>query len=100
LKIEILLPPRAQSFSLCALLRRLSRCCLSQLLSKLRDEDGLLSVRTGGDHADSRSRLVFEEAQIVLCLLGQPGEVGDALRGFLPPGHSLVHGSSFSKAGG
>src|SRR5579864_3329303 len=75
-------------------------CGYLQLRSKVVHQDGVIAVRSGGNHPHLRSRFFLHECQISARLLGQLVVVGDALGGSLPSGHLLIHAFDLFVAAG
>src|SRR5260370_31601555 len=91
--------PSEPSFGSCNFLVCL-RGHRGQLGGELREEDGLVALGAGGDHADPGSAFPLNEMEVLLSLFGQLIEGGDADRRFLPSGPLLVDAFYLLKAGG
>src|SRR5258708_40217128 len=64
--------------------------CHRQFRNESVNEDGVVTIWTGRDHADFRVGFLLQKRQILPSLLRQLVEVGDAFRRSLPPSHLVI----------
>src|SRR5437016_3211466 len=66
-------------------------CQYSQFCNEIIYKNGLLTTRTGGDHANPRRGLCFQEREILASRFWQLVHLGDSLSGSLPSRHPVVN---------
>src|SRR5438094_2063898 len=66
-------------------------CQYSQFCHTFIHENRLLTTRTGGDHANPRRGLCFQEREILASRFWQLVHLGDSLSGSLPSRHPVVN---------